>query len=67
MKKHARGKQKQLLIPLSVDEGIELMYSAAEAHPGWEVLSDGGIRRTRTDGPDTPEKLLTWFLDEPRH
>ena len=43
------------------------MYAAAEAHPNWEVLPDGGIRRTGHDGPDTPEKLLTWFLDEPRH
>ena len=44
------------------------MFAAAEAHPSWEVLPDrGGVRRTGTDGPDTPEKLIAWFLAQPRH
>ena len=68
MKKHTQKKLRQSLSPMSVDEGIELMYAAAEAHPSWEVLPDRkGIRRTRTDGPNTPEKLIAWFLDQPRH
>jgi hypothetical protein len=65
MKKKAR---QQMLGPVSIDEGVELMFAAAEAHPSWEVLPHrGGIRRTRTDGPNTPEKLLAWFLEEPKH
>ena len=68
MKKHMRKKRNQPLSPISVDEGIELMYAAAEAHPGWKILPDRrGIRRIGTDGPDTAEELLAWFLDEPRH
>jgi hypothetical protein len=68
MKKKTRQKRKQRLSPISVDEGIELMFAAAEAHPSWEVFPDHkGIKRTETDGPDTPEKLLAWFLDQPRH
>ena len=68
MKRHRQQKRKQPLSHFSVDEEVELMFAAAEAHPSWEVLPDrGGIRRTGTDGPDTPEKLLAWFLAQPRH
>ena len=67
MKKHTRKKREEPQCSISVEEGLGLMYAAAEAHPNWEVRPDGGIRRTGYDGPDTPEKLLTWFLDEPRH
>jgi hypothetical protein len=52
MKKHTRKKREEPQCSISVEEGLSLMYAAAEAHPNWEVLPDGGIN-------DTPEKLLT--------
>jgi hypothetical protein len=45
---------------------IEMLFAAAEAHPNWEVFS-GGIRHSGKEGPDTPEKLLDWFLRKERH
>ena len=36
-----------------------LVIAAADMHPNWEVLSDGGIRRLR--GSLTPEALEKWF------
>ena len=60
MKKHTQKKREEPQCSISVEEELGLMYAAAEAHPNWEVLPDGGIRRTGYDGPDTPEKLLTF-------
>jgi hypothetical protein len=51
---------------LSQDTKIEMLYAAAEAHPNWEVISEG-IRHVGSEGPDTPEKLLEWFLKKGRH
>ena len=38
------------------------MRAAAEAHPGWENLSDGSIRWLGSKGPATPKGLRKWFL-----
>jgi hypothetical protein len=45
---------------------IEMLYAAAEAHPNWEVMSEE-IRYLGNGGPDTPHKLLEWFLTMGRH
>ena len=42
MKKKAR---QQMLGPVSIDEGVELMFAAAEAHPSWEVLPHRELAR----------------------
>jgi hypothetical protein len=47
---------------------VEMLYAAAEAHPSWEVVpGDMGIRYIGYGGPDTPEKLLRWFMKKGRH
>jgi hypothetical protein len=50
------------------DAEVELLYAAADAHPNWEVMPEGmGIRHVGSEGPDTPRKLLEWFLKKGRH
>ena len=44
-----------------------LTKAAAEAHPGWKLISDGSIKRTSAQGPDTPDALVDWFqMTHPR-
>ena len=37
------------------------MLAAAEAHPDWEVMSEGN------EPPHTPSELLEWFLKKGKH
>ena len=53
---------------IAEDCEVEMLYAAAQAHPNWEVMSEGmGIRHVGSKGPDTPKKLLDWFRKKGRH
>jgi hypothetical protein len=68
MKKREPQKRTARSEYIAEDTEIEMLYAAAEAHPNWEVIPEGvGIRHIGSAGPETPRKLLEWFLKKGRH
>jgi hypothetical protein len=68
MKKQKTTKATLRPEPIMADIDVEMLYAAAEAHPSWEIIPGGmGIRRFGREGPNTPQKLLEWFLKKGRH
>jgi hypothetical protein len=55
--------------PIGDNIDVELLFAAAEAHPAWQVLPDGGgiERHMGSKGPNTPQELLEWFRKKGRH
>jgi hypothetical protein len=41
-----------------------IVEAAARKHPDWNVLPDGKLQRRKGNpGPDTPEELEAWFVE----
>ena len=69
MKKQQPTNRPVRSLPVGDNIDVELLFAAAEAHPAWQVLSDGrGIERhIGSKGPTTPQELLEWFRKKGRH